>query len=36
MVLGGVILKKYDLIYYWKNYLMNQDNIDIKPDSYVL
>lgn len=36
MVLGGVILKKYDLIYYWQNYLTNQDNIDIKPDSYVL
>ena len=36
MVLGGVILKKYDLIYYWQNYLMNQDNIDIKPDEYIL
>lgn len=36
MVLGGVILKKYDLIYYWQNYLSNQYNIDIKPDSYVL
>lgn len=36
MVLGGVILKKYDLIYYWQNYLTNQDNIEIKPDSYVL
>ena len=29
-------MKKYDLIYYWQNYLTNQDNIDIKPDSYVL
>ena len=29
-------MKKYDLIYYWQNYLMNQDNIDIKPDAYVL
>lgn len=29
-------MKKYDLIYYWQNYLSNQYNIDIKPDSYVL
>lgn len=29
-------MKKYDLIYYWQNYLMNQESIDIKPDSYVL
>lgn len=29
-------MKKYDLIYYWQNYLMNQDNIYIKPDAYVL
>ena len=29
-------MKKYDLIYYWQNYLMNQDNIDIKPDEYIL
>lgn len=29
-------LKKYDLIYYWQNYLMNQENIYIKPDAYVL
>ena len=36
MVLGGMILKKYDLIYYWKNYLMNQDEIDIKPNAYIL
>ena len=36
MVLGGIILKKYDLIYYWKNYLMNQDEIDIKPNAYIL
>ena len=29
-------MKKYDLIYYWQNYLMNQDNIDIKPNACVL
>ncbi|MEN8076531.1 hypothetical protein ABFP60_06165 [Clostridioides difficile] len=29
-------MKKYDLIYYWQNYLINQDNIYIKPDAYVL
>ena len=35
-MLGGVVLKKYDLIYYWQNYLVNQDNADIKPNAYVL
>ena len=29
-------MKKYDLIYYWQNYLVNQDNADIKPNAYVL
>lgn len=29
-------MKKYDLIYYWQNYLINQDNIYIEPDAYVL
>ena len=36
MVLGGVILKKYDLIYYWQNYLCKQDEMYIKPNAYVL
>lgn len=31
-----MILKKYDLIYYWQNYLDNQDKIDINPNSYVM
>lgn len=35
-MLGGVVLKKYDLIYYWQNYLVNQDNVDIKPNACVL
>ena len=29
-------MKKYDLIYYWQNYLINQENMEFKPDAYVL
>ena len=29
-------MKKYDLIYYWRNYLINKDSIDIKPNEYIL
>lgn len=29
-------MKKYDLIYYWQNYLINKENMEFKPDAYVL
>ena len=29
-------MSKYDLIYHWQNYLINQENLGFKPNSYVL
>ena len=29
-------MSKYDLIYYWQNYLINQENVEFKANSYVL
>ena len=29
-------MKKYNLIYYWQNFLANQEDVSLKPNAYVI
>ena len=29
-------MKRYNLIYYWQNFLANQDDVSLKPNAYVI
>lgn len=30
------LVKRYNLIYYWQNFLANQDDVSLKPNAYVI
>ena len=29
-------MKKYNLIYYWQNFLANEEDVSLKPNAYVI